>query len=389
MLKPIALICTLLVTVGNISHFDWGRHKTTAADAASVSVSPANPLVEKGPNGQYLNFDIVIKNTSTHTLYLATVGATVMDPSVKPVLKQSINVNGQGEGIKAIGNTTLKPGETIDIFNPFYTLAPDVKITFLQYEFFFDYADSPQQREANKKRLGVDYDISIKKIITPRAYTPKTNFYLPMHGRLIALDGHNFYPGHHSEPMGASEQIEKIVTSKANRYAFNFVSVDENGEMYKTDPFKKENWYAFGKPVYAPAGGIVVDIEGNLPDNEYRGKTVKPAGIPAEADPYGMGNYVIIDHGNGEFSMLQHLEQNSILVRRGEQIRAGQRVATVGFSGNATFPHLHYTVMNGPKELTAEGIPSYFVDFKLYRGKNFVSVIKGRIDNGDIIEAEK
>jgi hypothetical protein len=350
-------------------------------------MSPANPLIEKDQSGQYLNFDITIKNTGTHTLYLATIEGTVMDASVKPISRQSVNLNSQATGVRSIGHTLLKPGESIDIFNPFYALAPDAKITFLQYQFFFDYADSPQQRANNKKRLPVDFDLAVKKIIVPRAFTPANFFDLPLKGKVIVQDGHN--PGQSGGPVGAVEQPLKAVVSKANRYAFNLASTDDNGNMFDGDPFKKENWYVFGKPVYAPAGGIVADLVNTVPDNEFKGKTVSLPRIPPDADPYGMGNYVIIDHGNGQFSMLQHLEQGSIVVRMGEQVGGGQQIGKVGFSGNATFPHLHYAVMNSAKAQTAEGIPSYFEGYKLYKGKSFSDVSQGRIDSGDIVESEK
>jgi len=356
-----------------------------AADPATVSVTPSNPLIEKDPNGIYFNFDIVIKNTSKHTLYLSTITASAMDASVKPVSKQSINVNAQAAGLKAIGNTLLKPGESVDIFNPFYSFAPDVKVTFLQYEFFFDYADSPQQLANDKKRLPIDFDASVKKIITPRAFTPKTAFNLPLKGKLIVLDGHNFYPGQNNGPSGMVEHPTKGVTAKSNRYAFDLANVDDQGNMFQNDPFKKENWYDFGQPVYAPAAGIVVEVQNDIPDNDFNGKTVRQAAANG-ADPLGMGNYVIIDHGNGEFTVLQHLEKGSIIVRNSMLVRQGQLIGKVGFSGNVTFPHLHYVVMNGAKEPAAEGIPTYFTSYKLYRGKNFVIVKSGRIDSGDIIE---
>lgn len=385
------MICMLLVPGGILSH--KASHinipaYATPADPASVAISPANPLIEKDPNGLYLNFDIVVKNTSKHTLYLATIAASVMDAYVKPVSKQSINVNAQAAGIKAIGNTLLKPGETVDIFNPFYAFAPDAKITFLQYEFFFDYADSPQQLANDKKRLPVDFDLSIKKIITPRTFAPKTAFSLPLKGKVIVLDGHNFYPGQNNGPGGMIEHPTKGVTAKSNRYAFDFASVDDQGNMYGTDPFKRDNWYAFGKPVYAPATGIVVEMQNDIPDNDFNGKTLKPYSSSA-TDPLGLGNYVIIDHGNGEFSVLSHLQKGSIIVRNSMLVRSGQLIAKVGFSGSATFPYLHYAVMNGSKESAAEGIPSYFTDFKSYRGKNYVNVKSGRVDSGDIVESSK
>jgi Peptidase family M23 len=386
MLKTITMICMLVILTSIKSYKTPGTN--IPAEAASISILPANPIIEKDQHGQYLNFDILIKNTSTHTLYLSTIEGSVMDALVKPVFRESINVNGQAAGIKSIGNTLLKPGESITIFNPFYTLAPDVKITFLQYEFFFDYADSPQQQANNKKRLATDFDASVKKVITPRAYGPKTNLNLPLKGKLIVRDGRNFYPDQRGGIAFQSE-LSKGPIVRSTRYAFNLASVDDNGNMYQTDPFKKENWYVFGKPVYVPAAGIVVDVQNSIPDNEFSGKVVKSPRIPADADPNHLGNYVIIDHGNGEFSMLQNLEQGSIMVRIGQLVGTGQQIGTIGFSGDITFPHLNYRVMNGPKALTAEGIPSYFNNYKLYKGSSFILVKRSRIDGGDIVESAR
>jgi peptidase M23-like protein len=318
---------------------------------------------------------------------VATIESSIMDASGKPILKQSVNVTGPAAGIKAIGNTTLKPGESVDIFNPFYTVGPNVNIVFLQYEFLFDYADSPQEKVSNKKRLSGDFDLSVKKIITPHPFVPAINFNLPLSGKIIALDGRNFYTGQSNGPMGTAQQIERVMTSKANRYAYNFASVDDNGNMYANDPFKKENWYVFGRSVYAPAGGVVVDIKNDVPDNYYLGKAIKLANMSKQMDPYGLGNYVLIDHGNGQFSLMQHLEKGSILPGIGESVKGGQPIAKVGLSGNTTYPHLRIAMMNGANGLTAAGVPAYYGNYKLYQGKTAVYVTQGRVDIGNIVEA--
>lgn len=384
-------MCALLVPGGILSHKMTGPGRATTArpaDAVAITISPANPLIEKDPNGQYLDFYVNIKNTSRHTLYLATLVGSVMDASVRPISRQTISTNGHGSGILSLSNPLLKPGESLEIFNPFYTFAPDVKIAFLQYEFFFVYADSPQQRAKIDKRLPADFDLSVKKIIVPRVFTPKNFFDLPLKGKVIVQNGANINQ-EGAGPLGAVEQPLNASVSKANRYAFNLAIADDHGDMYSGDPFKKESWYVFGKPVYAPAGGIVADIQNGIPDNEFKDKSLSPPRIPPDADPYGMGNYVVIDHGNGQFSMLQHLEQGSIIVRKGELVRAGQQIGKIGFSGNAKFPHLHYAVMNSAKPQTAEGIPSYFQNYKLYKGKNSIPVKQGRLESGDIVESEK
>jgi murein DD-endopeptidase MepM/ murein hydrolase activator NlpD len=87
--------------------------------------------------------------------------------------------------------------------------------------------------------------------------------------------------------------------------------------------------------------------------------------------------------------MLLHLKQGSISVASGSLVKAGEQVGLVGFSGAAFYPHLHYSVTNGAKELAAEGLPNYFNDYKLYRGNVVVNVKRSRIDSGDIVESEK
>ncbi len=54
------------------------------------------------------------------------------------------------------------------------------------------------------------------------------------------------------------------------------------------------------------------------------------------------GNGVVLDHGNGLETQYCHLRQGSITVTQGDTIRAGDKLGTIGFSGDAAFPHLHF-----------------------------------------------
>ncbi len=58
------------------------------------------------------------------------------------------------------------------------------------------------------------------------------------------------------------------------------------------------------------------------------------------------GNMVIIDHGEGIFSMYLHLK--TILTAKGAKVKRGQVIGTLGQTGYATGPHLHLSVkING------------------------------------------
>jgi len=76
-----------------------------------------------------------------------------------------------------------------------------------------------------------------------------------------------------------------------------------------------------GKPVVAAAAGTVVT-------------SVVGANKPS------YGQYVVIDHGNGESSLYGHLD--SVLVTVGQVVQAGTQLGTVGETGNASGPHLHF-----------------------------------------------
>ena len=62
----------------------------------------------------------------------------------------------------------------------------------------------------------------------------------------------------------------------------------------------------------------------------------------------GYGNFVAIDHGAGYVSRYAH--SSKLLVRSGQIVTQGQRIALVGNTGKSTGPHLHF-------ELTNNGVP--------------------------------
>jgi murein DD-endopeptidase MepM/ murein hydrolase activator NlpD len=56
----------------------------------------------------------------------------------------------------------------------------------------------------------------------------------------------------------------------------------------------------------------------------------------------GYGLHVIIDHGGGLSSLYGHLD--TVVIPSGAYVLAGQVIGTVGSSGNATGPHLHFEI---------------------------------------------
>ena len=56
----------------------------------------------------------------------------------------------------------------------------------------------------------------------------------------------------------------------------------------------------------------------------------------------GYGLHVIINHGGGLSSLYGHLD--TVLVASGEYVTGGEEIGTVGSTGNATGPHLHFEI---------------------------------------------
>lgn len=67
-------------------------------------------------------------------------------------------------------------------------------------------------------------------------------------------------------------------------------------------------------------------------------------------------------------------------------MQQGDEIGEIGFAGDAFIPHLHYMLMDTPDILKAEGLPSYFRDFRRVLGPTTIDVKRGQVDSGDIVE---
>jgi murein DD-endopeptidase MepM/ murein hydrolase activator NlpD len=78
-------------------------------------------------------------------------------------------------------------------------------------------------------------------------------------------------------------------------------------------------------------------------------------GVVVEAGPAsGFGLWVRVQHADGTITIYGHV--NETLVRQGQQVKAGEQIATMGNRGQSTGPHLHFEVwLNGSEKIDPLG----------------------------------
>jgi murein DD-endopeptidase MepM/ murein hydrolase activator NlpD len=153
--------------------------------------------------------------------------------------------------------------------------------------------------------------------------------------------------------------------------------------MFRDDGAANADWYAWDRPVRAPAAGVVVAAVNDQPDYEV-GRTRMDERLAMQNPMLLYGNHLILDHGGGEYSMLAHLRQGSVTARPGMRVRRGETIGRVGYSGAVYTIHLHYELRRGAG-IDVDGLPSYFEGVR--RPGDAPGARAVRIESGDVVES--
>lgn len=103
-----------------------------------------------------------------------------------------------------------------------------------------------------------------------------------------------------------------------------------------------------GTDVMAARGGLIFDVI-----------STNFSGGPDRSEHLGSANIVRILHDDGTFAVYAHLNWNSIRVRPGERVSAGQYIADSGNTGFSSGPHLHFAVQRNAG-MRLEAVPVKF-----------------------------
>lgn len=155
-------------------------------------------------------------------------------------------------------------------------------------------------------------------------------------------------PVHFSMPLGC--------TIGEDCWVMNYVDFGP-GDGVKTDPYCLAQTYddhkgtdfalldgaamLSGVNVLAAADGVVA----RLRDGEKDGWHTQADIDEIRKNQKECGNGIFIDHDNGVQSIYCHLKKGSLLVKKGQRVKKGDKIGQVGQSGMTEFPHLHFGII--------------------------------------------
>ena len=103
---------------------------------------------------------------------------------------------------------------------------------------------------------------------------------------------------------------------------------------YRTHPVYKTKRFHSGVDFGAAKGVPIYSVQNG---------TVLRAGTAR-----GYGNYIVIDHGSGIKSAYAHM--NEMFIKKGQSIKKGDKIGSVGMTGTATGNHLHFEIISNNKK---------------------------------------
>ncbi|MGZ4008648.1 MAG: M23 family metallopeptidase [Mucilaginibacter sp.] len=165
------------------------------------------------------------------------------------------------------------------------------------------------------------------------------------------------------------------------RFAIDFIKLDNSGKYGAGSTDSISHWYGYAADVLAVADGVVSSVRTDAAESPTLSGYI-PA-LPENAT----GNYISINIGAGQYAFYEHLKPGSIRVRPGQKVKKGQVIASLGFTGQTTGPHLHLHIANADVPLGAEGISFEFEhytllgnyrDFETFGVKPWISVNDGK-----------
>jgi len=267
---------------------------------------------------------------------------------------------GQGVGVSA--QRHLEPGQALYLPSRLFT-----------------YSGMPQHLRIVATFAGDDVEVSGEIAIRHDAAAGRYRF--PVQGRWYVAAASTAHSHH------------RWVVNQA--FALDLGRIGRNGLSHRGSGRRMRDYHAYGQPVLAVADGTVVAIRDDMPDSTalLRGNGESLAShmqrVQAQQNQWlaaggldMIGNHVLLAHAGGVHTVYAHLAPDSVAVKPGDAVRAGQRIGAIGSSGSSTEPHLHFHACDQPALLRCAGLPIEFDDLEIVFADH-----PRQIQSGDLVDA--
>jgi murein DD-endopeptidase MepM/ murein hydrolase activator NlpD len=237
------------------------------------------------------------------------------------------------------------------------TLASNHALLIAQQPFAFK-----GKRDALRVRVHARIDgrnVEVTATLPIRSDVAKTRLNFSLHGIWFVAVGPTMHTAHR--------------WALPEEFGYDIARLGNGGLSHRGTGARFEDYYAYGAVVIAAGDGVVAATVNDQPENAamlrrldetadaYGGRMQDIQGALLMKGVAGVaGNYVVIDHGNGEYSLYAHLQPGSVRVQVGDRVAGGTRLGKLGSSGNSTEPHLHFQVCDAADPLMCAGIPVQF-----------------------------
>lgn len=213
-------------------------------------------------------------------------------------------------------------------------------------------------------RLGVAVELSVLVLFVllafvraPRVQAEPREVSAPLRGTWVGLNSPaDRVPSHGTRNFGQTYAIDVLHPSPPGALPeIPWSPVARGPEAYSS----------FDQPVHAVAAGRVVAASNRRRDHLSRDSwpaliylfAIEAFGRSLGGSGAILGNHVVLDHGEGSFSVYAHLRRGSVAVGSGDTVEPGAVLGRVGNSGNTSEPHLHFHLMDRPHCTAAAGLP--------------------------------
>lgn len=203
-------------------------------------------------------------------------------------------------------------------------------------------------------------------------YQVKAHYRLPFNGEWLIYHG------------GDTPETSHSWNVLNQRYAYDFVIADNTCKRHKNDGFHLRDYKCYGKEILSAADGEVIKVVNGVKDSPFVGWFFINAMSKQAA-----GNHVIIKHEEGEYGFYAHLIKDSIPLKVGDKVKAGQFIGKCGFSGITTEPHLHFHLQDTPSFYSSVGLPLKFENVVINGVKFDNSTIQRGAVVNSVIESVK